>query len=121
LYDDPISILDFVDEFEFNVYSNDSGGRFSFYLTDAEATQRKIFIGNLNYRGWKKFRVRMSGKVEQNDLVLNKPSPLQFVGFLYEPGRKIRKDREELICIDDVFAITRQKYHIIKNLDKLIE
>ncbi|MCB1193702.1 MAG: hypothetical protein H7A23_01655 [Leptospiraceae bacterium] len=108
----PYEIEGYIENFEFQIYSNNTGGNIFLFLVDTHGIQHKIIIVRLDFKGWKSVLVPIEGKIDQNDWVINKDIKSQFLGFFYEPPKNINKEKEKLVVIDDISVKVRKKYKI---------
>lgn len=118
---EPISFQETIQEMEFPIYSSKSAGSISIILQTHDYENVKIFLTNLNFRGWQNKKVNLSYKMNQNDPVLNSKLPLRFIGFVYEPNTYSDSVKEILVGIDDIQATTRKKYRTLPDPASLLE
>lgn len=108
----PYSIEEYIIEFEFYVYSNQASGELFMYLLDTHFQKHQIRIANLNFDGWKNFKIQIGNKISQRNYILEKPSSVKLVGLQLNLTKKETKEREDIIAIDDIFIIKRKKYEL---------
>jgi hypothetical protein len=106
----PYILNDYIEEFQFHIYSNQANGELSIFVLDTKFQEHKIPIANLNFDGWKNFRVPIANLVSQKDFVIGKPGFMKFIGIQFSLAKKNTKNKEDLIAIDDIFVIKRKKY-----------
>ncbi len=112
LFPKPYLIENYILEFEFYVYSNYANGDLFLYILDSNFQKHKIMIANLNYDGWKSFRIPIGNLVAQSDFIIGKANFIKLTGFQFNPTKKETKDKEDMIAIDDIFIIKRLKYKL---------
>lgn len=108
-------------ELEFPIFSSKSSGSLSVLLQTYDYENVKLFLTNLNFRGWKNQKLILRGKMNQNDPVLNSKLPIRFLGFVYEPNQGSDSVKEILVGIDDIKATTRKKYRTLPDPASLLE
>ena len=82
------------------------------YLLDTHFQKHQIRIANLNFDGWKNFKIQIGNKISQRNYILEKPSSVKLVGLQLNLTKKETKEREDIIAIDDIFIIKRKKYEL---------
>ncbi len=112
LFPKPYLIENYIIEFEFYVYSNYANGDLFLYLLDSKFQKHKIMIANLNYDGWKSFKVPIGSSIAQSNYSIGKPNFTKLTGIQFNPTKKETKDKEDMIAIDDIFIIKRLKYKL---------
>ncbi|MCX7999950.1 MAG: flagellar filament outer layer protein FlaA, partial [Leptospiraceae bacterium] len=115
----PKEIEKYLLEIRFQIFANSQGGTLSFLLEDANFEMKRFLICSLDFSGWKEFQVTVGNKVYQQDRILNKPSKLRFVGFLYTPSLDKSKNREDILALDDIEVFVLEKYKVPENFYKI--
>lgn len=118
VFQKPYILEDYIIEFEINLYSNQANGELFFYLLDTKFQKYKVLMANLNYDGWKRFRIPIGNKISQKDYILGKPSFVKLTGIQFSPSKKETKNKEDIIAIDDIFIIKRKKFLFPKSLEE---
>ncbi|NCN10211.1 MAG: flagellar assembly protein FlaA [Leptospira sp.] len=121
IFSEPVEFQETIQEMEFPIYSSKSSGTLSIIMQTYDYKNVKIFLTNLNYRGWQNKKVNLSRKMNQSDPVLNSKLPLRFIGFVYEPNNVSDSISEILVGIDDITATTRKKYRTLPDPASLLE
>jgi hypothetical protein len=112
LFPKPYQIENYIIEFEFYVYSNYANGDLFLYILDTNFQKHKIMIANLNYDGWKSFRIPIGNVIAQSNFTIGKSNFIKLTGIQFNPTKKETKDKEDMIAIDDIFIIKRVKYKL---------
>ncbi|WP_207761487.1 hypothetical protein [Leptospira perolatii] len=120
LFPKPWSSSEFVKEFTFHIYANEGGGSLYVLLRDSTLDIKKILVAHLLFSGWKALSIDVSRKIRQDDLVTNKHSELQLLGFLYEAPFERRRGTREIFVIDDIIAKVRPKYLLFQGEKTLV-
>jgi hypothetical protein len=68
----------------------------------------------LNFSGWKEFIVKLNPGIHQESKILGASSRIRVLGIIYTPDTTASKNREDLLAIDDIFAITLPKIKLPK-------
>lgn len=117
----PIAFREFLRELEFPIYSSKSGGSLSVLLQTHDFETKKIFLTNLNYRGWRTISLGIRGRIDQNDPVLNSNLEIRLIGIVYEPHSGSSPTAEILVGVDDIRATVRKKYIALADPSSLLE
>ncbi|MCC5815107.1 MAG: hypothetical protein JJT78_10150 [Leptospira sp.] len=121
IFPQTIEFADHVKELEFPIYSSKSGGSLSVILQTHDYENKKLFLTNLNFRGWKNITLTVRERLNQNDPVLNSKLVIRLIGIIYEPQRDTPYGTEILVGMDDISATTRTKYRILADPASLLE
>jgi len=121
IFPEPIEFRDYLKELIIPVYSSKSGGSLSLILQSHDYENTKLFLTQLNYRGWRTIHLPVSSRLNQNDPVLDSRLVTRLIGILYEPGPEVPYGTEILVGIDDITAIVRTKYKVLREPESLLE
>ncbi|WCL50423.1 flagellar assembly protein FlaA [Leptospira sp. GIMC2001] len=121
IFPEPIEFSEFLKEMEFPIYSSKSGGSVSIILQTHDYENKKIFLSNLNFRGWRNVKLTIRERLNQNDPVLNSKLVIRFIGFIYEPQSSTPYGSEILVGFDDISVTTRKKYRLLPDPASLLE
>ncbi|MBK8398434.1 MAG: hypothetical protein IPL26_24725 [Leptospiraceae bacterium] len=112
IFPKPYIIEEYLIEFEFHIYSNQTNADFFIYIQDTHFQKHQILVAHLNFDGWKSFKIPIGNKINQRDSIIGKPSFLKLTGIQINPTVKERKTKEDIIAIDDIFITKRKKYDL---------
>ncbi|MCB1159319.1 MAG: hypothetical protein KDK45_17585, partial [Leptospiraceae bacterium] len=108
----PPQIIEKLETFTLNIYSNSSGGELSLILQEKNGERKKIPACSLNFEGWKQIEIPVSGKFPQLDDSFGNSSKIVFLGFQYEPSINTSKEKEIIFVIDDISIKIKDKLKI---------
>lgn len=117
----PIEFKGYLKELEFPIYSSKSGGSLSIILQTHDYENKKIFLTNLNFRGWQNIKLTVRDRLNQNDPVLNSSLVIRLIGIVYEPSTSTPYGTEILVGVDDITAVVRKKYRTLPDPASLLE
>jgi hypothetical protein len=117
-FPEPKPVTDFVISFQFHLYGNSQGGSLSILIEDSRLEHHILPIGNLNFNGWKEFSVKLNPSIQQGNKFLKTPSSIRILGLIYNSDISNSKNREDLLAIDDIIALTIQKIKIPQEMEK---
>lgn len=121
LFNRPPEILGYIQQIKVPVYSSKSNGSLYLILQSHDYEVSKLFLTNLNFRGWKTIPITVQDRLNQNDPVLNSFLPIRILGILYEPEGELRPGSEILVGVDDISIVEREKYKLLKEPESLLE
>lgn len=121
IFPNPPEIYGYLKQITVPVYSSKSNGSLFIILQSYDYENTKIFLTNLNFRGWKFIEISIQDRFNQNDPVLNSFLPIRIIGILYEPEGEIKPGIEILVGIDDISILEREKYKLLKEPEALLE
>lgn len=94
----------------FWVYGKNIQGDLSFLLMDGNEQTHKIKICNLDFIGWKKIQVPITGKVVQQDDFINQKRTVKLLQIQFHAAVMSTTTRWQFFYIDDITATVREKY-----------
>ncbi|HRP69353.1 MAG TPA: flagellar filament outer layer protein FlaA [Turneriella sp.] len=92
--------------------------RLSLIVEDREGTRYFLDGGLLEFRGWRKIRFTVGGRIRQYDLYLNEKAALKLKGIEIVFAQNYTKGKLPILLIDEIAVETRMKYQIPPALRK---
>lgn len=115
VWEKPLTIEPHTKEIQIWVYSTQLPGSLNLLVKDFEQTSHRLLLGKLNFRGWKKLKVKMPESIFQADLYPNQKTKIYILGLQYEPGPASATKKRQLFYTDDLTAYVRNKYILPEN------
>ncbi|HMV42080.1 MAG TPA: hypothetical protein PK079_09605 [Leptospiraceae bacterium] len=115
IFKKPLLISDHIIEIEFNIYSNKIRSDLFLILMDNKFQFHTILITHLDFDGWKQIKLPIQNGIYQSDFLLQDKSISKVIGFNIIPAKIGEiQNTENIIVLDDMFLIRRQKYILPK-------
>ncbi len=92
------------------VYGKMFAGELSLLLKDANNQPHRLIIGKLDFLGWRKLSVKITGEISQQDKYLSQKRQIEILKIIYSPGNLGRLPLWHYFYIDDITATVREKY-----------
>ncbi len=107
----PIIIDEHVLKLSLWAYGKNLTGSLYVVVKDIKDNTHLLFLGLMNYRGWRKITVDMPKHVIQQDpVVTSKKNNLRIISFIFNPGSRSQESQWNYVYLDDLSAIVREKY-----------
>lgn len=91
-------------------YGKNFSGELSIIIQDSSNKIHRLVFGKLNFLGWRKLKVQITSKVNQQDEFLNQNKNIKILAVQYRPGNLDRLPKWQYFYVDNISAIVREKY-----------
>jgi hypothetical protein len=91
-------------------YGKNFSGELSMILQDANNKVHRLVFAKLDFLGWRKLKVTLTSKVNQQDEFLNQNKTMKILEFQYRPGNTDNLPKWQYFYMDNISVFVREKY-----------
>ena len=106
----PLEIKKYAQSISIWIYGKNFAGDLTLIVQDAANKTHRIYLGKMNFLGWKKITVALEKNIKQQDAYLEQEKSLKILHIQYKPGNRTIHPQWHYFYIDDITATVRDKY-----------
>jgi hypothetical protein len=106
----PLEIKKYAQSISIWVYGKNFAGDLTIIVQDAANKTHRLYLGKMNFLGWKKITVNLDRKIKQQDAYLEQEKSLKILHIQYKPANRTIHPQWHYFYIDDITATVRDKY-----------